>query len=151
MPSPHREPLLTNPSAETHPRVVQKSQVRVDPLSYHHHIVHVVKVQNVCLRYFPLLAKQRPNQPECGVLLNVFALLSAKNASPVTIGLVMDVAESLATAEDFVASETETELSVNACVFPEPQEGSLVTAGCWRHVAHFIGARKVLSNSSVRG
>uniref|UniRef100_A0A8C9YZT6 UTP20 small subunit processome component n=1 Tax=Sander lucioperca TaxID=283035 RepID=A0A8C9YZT6_SANLU len=80
-------------------------------------------------RYFPLLAKQRPNQPECDVLLNVFSLLSAKNASPVTIAMVMDIAESLATAEDFVASEAETELSVNGCVFPEPKEGALVTAG----------------------
>ncbi|XP_044041482.1 small subunit processome component 20 homolog isoform X2 [Siniperca chuatsi] len=79
-------------------------------------------------RYFPLLAKQRPNQPECDVLLNVFALLSAKNASPVTIAMVMDIAESLATTEDFVATETEAELSVNGCVFPQPKEGALVTA-----------------------
>uniref|UniRef100_A0A4W6DX43 UTP20 small subunit processome component n=1 Tax=Lates calcarifer TaxID=8187 RepID=A0A4W6DX43_LATCA len=76
-------------------------------------------------RYFPLLAKQRPDHPECDVLLNVFALLSAKNASPATIAMVMDIAESLATAEDFVASETETELSVNGCVFPQPGEDSL--------------------------
>lgn len=41
----------------------------------------------------------------------------------------MDAAESLATTEDFVASETETELSVNDAVFPQPQEGSLVVAG----------------------
>ncbi|XP_026217757.1 small subunit processome component 20 homolog isoform X2 [Anabas testudineus] len=79
-------------------------------------------------RFYPLLAKQRPNHPECDVLLNVFALLLAKNASPVTIGVVMDVAESLATTEDFVASETETELNVNSCVFPEPEDGALITA-----------------------
>uniref|UniRef100_A0A3P8T3I9 UTP20 small subunit processome component n=1 Tax=Amphiprion percula TaxID=161767 RepID=A0A3P8T3I9_AMPPE len=71
-------------------------------------------------RYFPLLAKQKPDHPECDVLLNVFALLSAKNASPATIAMVMDIAESLATAEDFVASEAETELSVNGGVFPQP-------------------------------
>ncbi|XP_056281018.1 small subunit processome component 20 homolog isoform X2 [Pseudoliparis swirei] len=79
-------------------------------------------------RYFPLLAKQRPNQPECDVLLNVFAILSAKKASPVTIGVVMDIAEFLATAEDFVPSEAETELSITGCLFPQPKEGSLVTA-----------------------
>ncbi|GAA6228191.1 small subunit processome component 20 homolog isoform X2 [Lates japonicus] len=79
-------------------------------------------------RYFPLLAKHRPDHPECDVLLNVFALLSAKNASPATIAMVMDIAESLATTEDFVASETESELSVNSCVFPQPGEGALVTA-----------------------
>uniref|UniRef100_G3Q5U5 UTP20 small subunit processome component n=1 Tax=Gasterosteus aculeatus aculeatus TaxID=481459 RepID=G3Q5U5_GASAC len=78
-------------------------------------------------RYFPLLAKERPNQPEYNILLNVFALLSAKNASPVTIKAVMDIAESLATTEDFVASDVETELSVNGSVFPEPKEGSFIT------------------------
>ncbi|XP_074554208.1 small subunit processome component 20 homolog [Halichoeres trimaculatus] len=79
-------------------------------------------------RYFPLLAKQKPNQPECDILLNVFALLSAKNASTATITMVMDIAESLATAADFVASETEPELSVNDCVFPQPEEGTSVAA-----------------------
>ncbi|KAM4523536.1 small subunit processome component 20 homolog [Fundulus diaphanus] len=79
-------------------------------------------------RYFPLLAKQRPGQPECDVLLNVFALLSAKNASPATIAMVMDITEALATAKDFVASEAESELSVNGCVFPQPEEGAVVTA-----------------------
>uniref|UniRef100_A0A3Q3Q499 Uncharacterized protein n=1 Tax=Monopterus albus TaxID=43700 RepID=A0A3Q3Q499_MONAL len=77
-------------------------------------------------RYFPLLAKQRPNHPESDVLLNVFALLSAKNTSPVTIAMVMDIAESLATTEDFVASETETELSATSCVFPQPEEDALI-------------------------
>lgn len=80
-------------------------------------------------RFFPLLAKQRLNQPECDVLLNVFALLSAKNASPVTVAMVMDIVESLATTEDFVASEMEGELAVNGCVFPQPEEGALVTIG----------------------
>lgn len=91
-------------------------------------------------RYFPLLAKQRPNQPEFGVLSNVFALLSAKNASPATITMVMDIAESLATTEDFVASETETELSVNDCVFPQPEEGTLVVVGksLWKNDPHCI-------------
>ncbi|KAM7366962.1 hypothetical protein PAMP_014893 [Pampus punctatissimus] len=79
-------------------------------------------------RYFPLLAKQRPDDPQCGVLLNVFALLSAKKASPVTIAMVMDIVETLATTEDFVGSESETELSVNGCVFPQPEEGALITA-----------------------
>uniref|UniRef100_A0A667ZW64 UTP20 small subunit processome component n=1 Tax=Myripristis murdjan TaxID=586833 RepID=A0A667ZW64_9TELE len=78
-------------------------------------------------RCFPLLAKQRPDHPECDVLLNVFALLSAKNASPATVAMVMDTAESLATTEDFVASESETELSVNSCVFPQPAEGTAIT------------------------
>ncbi|KAM9327768.1 small subunit processome component 20 homolog [Pholidichthys leucotaenia] len=79
-------------------------------------------------RYFPLLAKQRPDHPECDILLNVFALLSVKNVSPATIAVVMDIAESLATTQDFVASETETEISVNGCVFPQPEEGAVIPA-----------------------
>lgn len=75
------------------------------------------------------MAKQRPNHPEYDVLLNVFALLSAKNASPVTIAMVMDIADSLATTEDYDASESEKELSVNSCVFPQPEEGALVSEG----------------------
>ncbi|XP_061617524.1 LOW QUALITY PROTEIN: small subunit processome component 20 homolog [Phyllopteryx taeniolatus] len=74
-------------------------------------------------RYFPLLSKQRPDHPECDVLLNVFGLLSAKNSSPATLTVVMDIAESLATLQDFVTTETEAELSV----FPQPAEGTLAT------------------------
>lgn len=83
----------------------------------------------MCFRYFPLLAKQRPDHPECNVLLNVFALLSAKNASTATVAMVMDMIESLATAKDFVASEAESEVVVNGCVFPQLPEGAVITEG----------------------
>ncbi|XP_077399499.1 small subunit processome component 20 homolog [Vanacampus margaritifer] len=76
-------------------------------------------------RYFPLLFKQRPDHPECNILLNVFALLAAKNISPATIAVVMDVAESLTTTQDFVATEMEAELCVGGSVFPQPAEGLL--------------------------
>ncbi|KAJ0012510.1 hypothetical protein NQD34_016844 [Periophthalmus magnuspinnatus] len=79
------------------------------------------------VRYFPLLAKQKPEHPEFDVLLNVFALLSAKNASTVTITTVMDIAESLASTDDFMPSETEAELIVNDSVLPKPAEGTLTT------------------------
>ncbi|XP_029350573.1 small subunit processome component 20 homolog isoform X2 [Echeneis naucrates] len=79
-------------------------------------------------RFFPLLAKHKPDHPESDVLLNVFALLSSKNVSPATIAIVMDIAESLVTTEDFVESETETGLIVNDSVFPQPGEGTLLTA-----------------------
>ena len=78
-------------------------------------------------RYFPLLAKQRPDHPECDILLNVFALLTAKNVSPATVAMVMDIAESLVTASDFVPSEGEAELVVNGSVFPRPPEGAHIT------------------------
>nr|XP_015811633.2 small subunit processome component 20 homolog isoform X1 [Nothobranchius furzeri] len=88
-------------------------------------LLKVIHVWCKDAKFFPLLAKCRPDHSECDVLLNVFALLSNKNASPATIAMVMDMAESLATVEDFVASETETGLVVNGCVFPEPEEGTV--------------------------
>ncbi|XP_031599328.1 small subunit processome component 20 homolog [Oreochromis aureus] len=91
-------------------------------------LLKLIHVWSKDARYFPLLAKQKPDHPECDILLNVFALLSAKKVSPATITVVMDIAEYLATAADFVASDTETELSVNACVFPQPAEGALIAA-----------------------
>uniref|UniRef100_A0A3B3Y953 Uncharacterized protein n=1 Tax=Poecilia mexicana TaxID=48701 RepID=A0A3B3Y953_9TELE len=91
--------------------------------------------------YFPLLAKQRPDHPECDVLLNVFALLSAKNASPATVAMVMDMIESLATAKDFVASEAESEVVVNGCVFPQslPQGSRLLLPHITTLLQYFSG------------
>ncbi|XP_048124200.1 small subunit processome component 20 homolog [Alosa alosa] len=88
-------------------------------------LLKLIHIWSKNARFFPLLAKQRPGHPECGVLLNVFALLSVKNVSPATTAMVMDIAESLLTTEDFVAMETENEaekeeeLCVNDCVVPE--------------------------------
>lgn len=88
-------------------------------------LLKLIHIWSKDARYFPLLAKQRLDHPECDVLLNVFALLSVKNVSPTTTAMVMDIAESLLTTEDFVAMETENdaekeaELCVNGCVFPE--------------------------------
>lgn len=82
------------------------------------------------VRYFPLLAKQRPGHPECDVLLNVFALLSSKNTSPITVAMVMDIAETLLTAPDFEPKENEAELIVNDCVIPESCDVSGTDSGC---------------------
>ncbi|XP_069048890.1 small subunit processome component 20 homolog [Lepisosteus oculatus] len=86
-------------------------------------------------RYFPLLAKQKPGRPECDVLHNVFALLSAKNVSQATVSVVMDVAESLVSAPDFEPGEGAGPLTVGCCVVPEPAEGTgaageHLTLGC---------------------
>lgn len=47
--------------------------------------------------------------------------------------MVMDICENLLNMPDFTPSETEmeteTELSVNGCVIPEPTHGSDVTTG----------------------
>ncbi len=84
-------------------------------------------------RYFPLLAKQRTGHPECDVLRNVFALLSSKNVSAITTAMVMDIAESLLTTPDYETKENESELIVNDCVIPEPDQSCDVSGshqGC---------------------
>uniref|UniRef100_A0A8C5D0P0 UTP20 small subunit processome component n=1 Tax=Gadus morhua TaxID=8049 RepID=A0A8C5D0P0_GADMO len=80
-------------------------------------------------RFFPLMAKRRPDHPECDVLLNVFSIMSAKKISQATTTMVLDIAESLITSPDFVATETMLELNVNGCVVPQPPEGASVTSG----------------------
>ncbi|CAN9508305.1 unnamed protein product [Ophioblennius macclurei] len=107
-------------------------------------LLRLIHVWSKNPRYFPLLAKQRPDHPECDVLLNVFALLSAKNASLATITMVMDVTESLVTAEDFVASDAESELKVNGCSLPHPEEGALASADAVSH-----GSRLLLPHIST--
>ncbi|XP_048012718.1 small subunit processome component 20 homolog isoform X1 [Megalobrama amblycephala] len=94
-------------------------------------LLKVIHVWTQNARFFPLLAKQRPGHPECDVLLNVFALLSSKNASAVTVAMVMDIAETLLTAPDFEPKENEAELIVNDCVIPESCDVSdPLTIGC---------------------
>ncbi|XP_030197933.1 small subunit processome component 20 homolog isoform X1 [Gadus morhua] len=80
-------------------------------------------------RFFPLMAKRRPDHPECDVLLNVFSIMSAKKISQATTTMVLDIAESLITSPDFVATETMLELNVNGCVVPQPPEGAVVSDG----------------------
>ncbi|XP_043943711.1 small subunit processome component 20 homolog [Protopterus annectens] len=70
-------------------------------------------------RYFPLLAKKNPENPEYDILTNVFALLSTKSLSVVTASIVMNIADNLFTFLDFEASENIPILLVNDCVFPE--------------------------------
>ncbi|KAM9293238.1 small subunit processome component 20 homolog isoform 2-T2 [Morus bassanus] len=67
-------------------------------------------------RYFPLLAKQQPDHPECDILSNVFAVLSAKNLSEATSSLVMDIADSLLNSPDFEPTKQVSSLNVTDCV-----------------------------------
>ncbi|XP_047917180.2 small subunit processome component 20 homolog [Anser cygnoides] len=67
-------------------------------------------------RYFPLLAKQHPERPECDILSNVFAVLSAKNLSEATSNLVMDIADSLLNSPNFEPTEQVSSLNVTDCV-----------------------------------
>ncbi|NXL92133.1 UTP20 protein, partial [Alectura lathami] len=73
-------------------------------------------------RYFPLLAKQHPDRPECDILTNVFAVLSAKNLSEATSSLVMDIADSLLNSPSFEPTEQVSSLNVTGCVVKDAGE-----------------------------
>ncbi|XP_077566014.1 small subunit processome component 20 homolog [Stigmatopora nigra] len=88
-------------------------------------LLKLIHVWGKNARYFPILSKQREDHPECDVLQNVFNILSTKSISPATTAMIMDIAESLVTTEDFVATETEAELIVGGSVFPQPAESAL--------------------------
>lgn len=66
-------------------------------------------------RYFPLLGKQKPGQPEYDVLANTFALLAKKGLSEPTASIVIDVAANLLNIPDYEESEILSPLVVNDC------------------------------------
>uniref|UniRef100_A0AAR2LTR1 UTP20 small subunit processome component n=1 Tax=Pygocentrus nattereri TaxID=42514 RepID=A0AAR2LTR1_PYGNA len=92
-------------------------------------LLKLIHVWSKNSRYFPLLAKQRPDHPECDILLNVFTLLSSKNISVSTAVMVVDICENLLNTPDFELSETVTELTVNNCVIPEYAQNSDISTG----------------------
>lgn len=112
-------------------------------------LLKVIRVWSQNPRYFPLLAKQRTGHPECDVLRNVFALLSSKNVSAITTAMVMDIAESLLTTPDYEPKENESELIVNDCVIPEPDQSCDVsdslTIGCRLLLPHIPALLQYLS------
>ncbi|XP_068951330.1 small subunit processome component 20 homolog [Petaurus breviceps papuanus] len=73
-------------------------------------------------RYFPLLAKQKPGDPECDILKNVFAVLSARFMSEATASVVMDIADNLLNIPDFEPTDTVSNLTVTGCVYTEITE-----------------------------
>uniref|UniRef100_A0A8C3GEN0 UTP20 small subunit processome component n=1 Tax=Cairina moschata TaxID=8855 RepID=A0A8C3GEN0_CAIMO len=81
-------------------------------------------------RYFPLLAKQHPDRPECDILSNVFAVLSAKNLSEATSNFVMDIADSLLNSPNFEPTEQVSSLNVTGCVVMDTGEAMEGTLGC---------------------
>eukprot|EP00070_Physeter_catodon_P039395 XP_028346289.1 small subunit processome component 20 homolog isoform X3 [Physeter catodon] len=80
-------------------------------------------------RYFPFLAKQKPGHPECDILTNVFAILSAKNLSEATASIVMEIADDLLSLPDFEPTETVLILPVTGCVYTESADESITTGG----------------------
>ncbi|XP_077195287.1 small subunit processome component 20 homolog isoform X2 [Paroedura picta] len=100
-------------------------------------------------RYFPLLAKQKPGCPECDILSNVFALLSAKSLCEATAGVVMDVADSLLNTPDFEPSGQLCSLTVTDTVFVEVDEtsGDLPSVGARLVLPHVPAILQYLSKT----
>ncbi|XP_069760571.1 small subunit processome component 20 homolog isoform X2 [Narcine bancroftii] len=82
-------------------------------------LLKLIYVWSKSSRYFPLLAKELPDHPGCGILTNVFALLSPDTVAESTATLVMDIVDSLLSEPDFVPTAQETALTVRDTVFPE--------------------------------
>ncbi|XP_060101236.1 small subunit processome component 20 homolog [Heteronotia binoei] len=100
-------------------------------------------------RYFPLLAKQKPGHPECDILSNVFALLSAKSLCEATAGVVVDVADSLLNTPDFEPSDHLCTLTVTDAVFVEVDEmsGDLPNVGTKLVLPHVPAILQYLSKT----
>ncbi|KAM8974068.1 small subunit processome component 20 homolog isoform 2-T2 [Pelodytes ibericus] len=114
-------------------------------------VLKLIHVWSKETRYFPLLAKQKPGQPEYNILLNVFALLMTKNVSEATAGLVIDIADSLLNSPDFEATESMSCLAVNDCAIPDTeivnQEAS--TVGIRLILPHVSAVLQYLSKSML--
>ncbi|XP_066447495.1 small subunit processome component 20 homolog [Eleutherodactylus coqui] len=95
-------------------------------------VLKLIHVWSQNSRYFPLLAKQKPEHPEFDVLLNAFALLSTKNLSDVAAGVVMDITSNLLNIPDFEETESLSPLVVNDCIVHEAasiNDGECATFG----------------------
>ncbi|OWK16752.1 hypothetical protein Celaphus_00011785 [Cervus elaphus hippelaphus] len=87
------------------------------------------KTRRAAAKYFCFLAKQKPGHPECDILTNVFAILSAKNLSEATASLVMEIADDLLSLPDFEPSEAVLSLPVTGCVYTESADESITIGG----------------------
>ncbi|KAM5255099.1 small subunit processome component 20 homolog isoform 2-T2 [Hipposideros larvatus] len=104
-------------------RLGSESQYSPTPL------LKLISIWSRNARYFPFLAKQKPGHPECDILTNVFAILSAKNLSDATASIVMDIADDLLSLPDFEPTETVLSLPVTGCVYPESTDESITIGG----------------------
>ncbi|NWH65197.1 UTP20 protein, partial [Geococcyx californianus] len=103
-------------------------------------------------RYFPLLAKQKPDHPEYDILSNVFAILSAKNLSEATSSLVMDIADNLLNSPDFEPMEQVSSLSVTDCVVmvTEDVTGETLSLGCRLVLPHVPAILQYFSKTMLK-
>uniref|UniRef100_A0A8C9QSH5 UTP20 small subunit processome component n=1 Tax=Spermophilus dauricus TaxID=99837 RepID=A0A8C9QSH5_SPEDA len=92
-------------------RLGSESQYSPTPL------LKLISIWSRNARYFPFLAKQKPEHPECDILTNVFAILSSKNLSDATANIVMDIVDDLLNLPDFEPTEAVSSLPVTGCVY----------------------------------
>ncbi|KAK7813688.1 hypothetical protein U0070_001394 [Myodes glareolus] len=125
-------------------RLGSESQYSPTPL------LKLISIWSRNARYFPLLAKQRPGHPECDVLTNVFAVLSAKNLSNATASIVMDIVDDLLNLPDFEPTETVPSLPVTGCVYAEVADDTEpLTVGGRLILPHVPAILQYLSKTTI--
>uniref|UniRef100_A0A2K5MGH7 UTP20 small subunit processome component n=1 Tax=Cercocebus atys TaxID=9531 RepID=A0A2K5MGH7_CERAT len=126
-------------------RLGSESQYSPTPL------LKLISIWSRNARYFPLLAKQKPGHPECDILTNVFALLSAKNLSDATATIVMDIVDDLLNLPDFEPTESVLNLPVTGCVYPGIAENidESITIGGRLILPHVPAILQYLSKTTI--
>ncbi|XP_075407217.1 small subunit processome component 20 homolog [Tenrec ecaudatus] len=126
-------------------RLGSESQYSPTPL------LKLISIWSRNARYFPFLAKQKPGHPECDILTNVFAILSAKNLSEATASIVMEIVDDLLNIPDFEPTETVPSLPVTGCVYPAAAEnaGESVTVGGRLILPHVPAILQYLSKTTI--
>ncbi|XP_036025597.1 small subunit processome component 20 homolog isoform X1 [Onychomys torridus] len=125
-------------------RLGSESQYSPTPL------LKLISIWSRNARYFPLLAKQKPGHPECDILTNVFAVLSAKNLSDATASIIMDIVDDLLNLPDFEPTETVPSLPITGCMFAEVADSTEpVTVGGRLVLPHVPAILQYLSKSTI--
>ncbi|XP_076967884.1 small subunit processome component 20 homolog isoform X2 [Tamandua tetradactyla] len=126
-------------------RLGSESQYSPTPL------LKLISIWSRNARYFPFLAKQKPGHPECDILANVFAILSAKNLSEATASVVMEIADDLLSLPDFEPTETVLSLPVTGCVYADAAENTneSVTLGGRLILPHVPAILQYLSKTTI--
>ncbi|XP_023572579.1 small subunit processome component 20 homolog isoform X2 [Octodon degus] len=110
-------------------------------------LLKLISVWSRNSRYFPFLAKQKPGHPECDVLANVFAVLSAKNLSEATASIVLDMVDDLLSLPDFEPTDTVPSLPVTGWASASPPES--VTVGGKLILPHVPVILQYLSKTTI--
>uniref|UniRef100_A0A250Y8E9 Small subunit processome component 20 n=1 Tax=Castor canadensis TaxID=51338 RepID=A0A250Y8E9_CASCN len=126
-------------------RLGSESQYSPTPL------LKLISIWSRNARYFPFLAKQKPGHPECDILTNVFAILSAKHLSDATASIVMDIVDDLLTLPDFEPTGTVSSLPVTGCVYTDIAQNTEepITMGGRLILPHVPAILQYLSKSTM--